>query len=395
MQQDVISDFLKIFGHSNGNNFEVLQFFSPGRVNIIGEHIDYNGGLVLPCAINLGTHAAARKRGDNIVKLASANFPGNSVEFSLKQLDFDAIHGWGNYPKGVIAQLAGAGYTFGGFEMYVNGNLPSGAGLSSSASITSLVALVVSHLFNLGIKPSARAKYCQMAEALSGVNCGIMDPFIITLGKAGNAMLLDCGNLEHEHIPLELGEYKIIIANTNMKRGLAASAYNTRRQECQEALSDIQAVTGVQHLCALSPEEFEAVAHLVSSNINRQRARHAVCENYRVKMAASLLRSGNVVAIGDLLKASHDSLRDLYEVSGLYLDAMVEAAYAYGTVAGTGAVAGARMTGAGFGGCTVNIVHGGHVDAFVDYVGAAYKSKTGNEATFYNVAVWEGAREII
>jgi len=392
MRQEIIKNFEEVFGQGDG----VRVFFSPGRVNLIGEHTDYNGGSVLPCAINLGTYGAIRKRDDNIIKLISGNFVGSYVEFTLDQLVFDDEHGWGNYPKGVVAQFVNAGYKIGGFELYVFGYLPNGAGLSSSASITTLVALALNNLFDLEVDPIMRVKFCQAAEVFNGVNCGIMDPFIITMGKRGHAMQLNCRTLEYSHIPLNLKEYNLVITNSNVKRGLASSKYNERRAECEQALADLQKFYYVKNLCDLLPRDFEKIMGRINEIDHRYRAAHVVYENDRVYRMADMLRAGNLGGLKDIMTDSHESLRAWYKVSGEYLDALVESALSYENIhpGNIGTVLGARMTGAGFGGCTVNIVQRDHTDTFKYHVGSEYRRITGKNASFYITEAAEGAAEI-
>jgi len=389
MRQQILEDFLKTFGSDGG---EPRIFFAPGRVNLIGEHIDYNGGLVMPCALDLGTYGAVRKRSDNVIKLVSGNF-NLPVTFSLNNLEQDKSHGWGNYPKGIVSLLQDAGHKLSGFEMFIFGNLPNGAGLSSSASLNSLTVLALSNIFELNVPPVERALLCQKAEHLNGVNCGIMDPFACTMGKKDHAILLDCATLEYKHIPMNLGDYRIVIANTNSRRGLADSEYNKRRAECEQALADLQKVVNIKELCDLSPEDFEKHKAVIQDDIPRNRAEHAVYENFRTKEAARELSDGNLEKLLPFMAESHSSLRDLYEVVGDALDAMVIPAAAYGATHPK-RVLGARMTGAGFGGCTVNIVHKDFADDFMEHVGKEYHSKTGTEASFYVAQVSDGACEI-
>ena len=390
MRQEVLDSFLQVFGAEAGLP---RVFFAPGRVNLIGEHIDYNGGLVMPCALNIGTYGAIRKRDDNTIKLISGNFDSPLISFSLDELVYDKEHGWGNYPKGVVALLKEKGCNVGGFDMYVWGNLPSGAGLSSSASLNTLVALAVDEVFELGISPVERAKLCQYAERFHGVNCGIMDPFASTMGEENHAILLNCDTLEYEQIPLNLGDYQIIIANTNYRRGLADSKYNERRAECEQALADLQKVCDIKELCELSPKVFEAYKDKIECDTARKRAEHAVYENFRTKEAARVMKAGKLEELLPLMRESHLSLRDLYEVTGKALDTLTAAAFSYGKK-NPGTVIGTRMTGAGFGGCTVNIVHKDAVEDFVASVGKLYYAGTETEASFYVAEVGGGAREL-
>ena len=384
MRQQVIDGFISVFGTKVG---QPQTFFSPGRVNLIGEHIDYNGGLVMPCALNMGTYGAIRKRDDNLIKLVSGNFDSH-ILFSLDELNHNPKHGWGNYPKGVVAELIKAGHKVCGFEMYVIGNLPNGAGLSSSASLNTLVAMALNSVFELNIAPIDRVILCRMAERFCGVSCGIMDPFACTMGKKDNAILLDCNTLEYSYAPLNLGDYRILIANTNYKRGLADSKYNKRLAECEAALAELKTVCDISAICELSPQEFEKHKNVISNETNRKRAEHAVYENFRTKEAARSLKEGRLEDFAPLMIQSHLSLRNLYEVVGDALDAMFEPSVEFGRILGT------RMTGAGFGGCTVTIVHKDEAKDFIRHVSEAYLLKTGTHASFYIAEVADGAREI-
>ena len=384
MRQQVIDGFLSVFGAGGGTP---RVFFSPGRVNLIGEHIDYNGGLVMPCALSMGTYGAVRAREDSVIKLVSGNFD-SQISFTLDELVYDAKHSWGNYPKSVVAELIKAGHKIGGFEMYIIGNLPSGAGLSSSASLNTLVAMALDSIFGLNIAPVKRAIICRMAERFCGVSCGIMDPFACTMGKKDHAILLDCNTLEYSYAPLNLGDYRILIANTNYRRGLADSKYNERLAECEAALAELKTVCSIGALCDLTPREFEKHKDAISNETHRRRAEHAVYENFRTKEAARALKDGRLEELAPLMIASHLSLRDLYEVVGDALDAMFEPSVEYGGILGT------RMTGAGFGGCTVTVVHKDAAADFIKHVGDAYRAKTGTVASFYIAEVADGAREI-
>jgi len=391
MRQHVLDGFSKAFVNNDGTP---RVFFSPGRVNLIGEHTDYNGGLVFPCALSMGTYGAIRKRDDNDVKLVSGNISA-PVEFSLDNLTHDPKHSWGNYIKGVLLQFAEKGHKLGGFEMYIWGNLPNGAGLSSSASLNTLVALALNSIFEFGIDPIERSIMCQKAEHYNGVNCGIMDPFACAMGKQDHALLLDCATLEYKQIPLNLGDYRILIANTNYRRGLADAKYNERRAECESALADLQNVCDIKTLCDLTPKEFEKHKSVIKNDTERKRAEHAVYENYRTKEAAQALSEGRLDELYRYMEDSHLSLRDLYEVVGDALDAMVQPTLEYAKLhTGVPRVLGSRMTGAGFGGCTVSIVHKDYADDIMQYVGKMYLEKTGTEASFYIAEVADGAREI-
>ncbi|TDT69722.1 galactokinase [Hypnocyclicus thermotrophus] len=379
-------DFREIFG-----NGEVRTFFSPGRVNLIGEHTDYNGGNVFPCALSFGTYAIARLRDDKKVRLYSKNFKDlGIIEFNIDELKNTKEHDWANYPKGILSILKEKGYSIEkGFEILFFGNIPNGAGLSSSASIELATSVVLKGLFNLNIDMVNMVKVSQMAEnQFVGVNCGIMDQFAIGMGKKDNAILLNCDTLEYKYAPVKLKNAKIIIANTNKRRGLADSKYNERRIECERALVDLQTKLNIKSLGELTEEEFEKNKELIKNEINRKRAKHAVYENQRTLKAVEKLNSGDIEGFGKLMNKSHISLRDDYEVTGKELDSLVEAAWEQeGTM-------GARMTGAGFGGCIVAIVKNDKIDDFIKNVGEKYFEKTGLKADFYIAEIGDGAREI-
>ena len=367
------------------------QFFAPGRVNLIGEHTDYNGGNVFPCAIDRGTYGLVSKRADRTFRMYSENFADLGVmEFTLDELVNDKKHDWANYPKGVIKMFVEEGFKIdSGFDFLVSGNIPNGAGLSSSASIEMLTGIVLKDLFHLSIDPIAMALLGKKVENLFiGVNSGIMDQFAIAMGKKDNAILLDCNTLKYDYVPVVLKDEVIVIANTNKRRGLADSKYNERRAECDEALAELQTKLPIKALGELSIEEFEANKDLIKSPIRQKRAKHAVYENQRTLKAQKELSAGNLAEFGKLMNQSHISLRDDYEVTGVELDTMAALAWEQPGVVGS------RMTGAGFGGCTVSIVKKDKVDDFIKNVGEAYKNKIGYAADFYIAAVSEGARKL-
>ncbi|AMD84944.1 galactokinase [Capnocytophaga haemolytica] len=373
-----------------GNECEDV-FFAPGRVNLIGEHTDYNGGNVFPCAIDRGTFALVKRRSDNKLRMYSENFANLGVmEFTLDNLVNDKSHDWANYPKGMIKFFIEEGHKIDkGFDVLFYGNIPNGAGLSSSASIEVLTGTVLKHLFGLSIDPVQIALLGQKTEnKFIGVNCGIMDQFAVAMGKKDNAILLDCNTLKYAYVPVVLKDELIVISNTNKRRGLADSKYNERRGECEQALKELQTKLNIKALGELSIEEFEANKDLIKDPVRLKRAKHAVYENQRTLKAQKELSAGNLEAFGKLMNQSHESLRDDYEVTGKELDTLVELAWAQAGVVGS------RMTGAGFGGCTVSIVKKDKVDDFVKNVGAAYKDKIGYEADFYVVQVSEGARKL-
>ena len=366
-------------------------FFSPGRVNLIGEHTDYNGGNVFPCALTIGTYAVVAKRDDKKVLVHSLNFKDLGViEFSLDNMVNEKAHDWANYPKGVIKTFENHGYNISsGFEIIFYGNIPNGSGLSSSASLEVLMGTILNESFNLNIDMVDIVKMCQEAEnKFIGVNCGIMDQFAIGMGKENCAILLDCNTLKYSYSKLNLEGYKIVIGNTNKKRGLADSKYNERRSECEDALAKIQTVKKITALGELTEEEFEEVKDCIGDPIKTKRAKHAVYENQRTLKAVKALQENNLELFGQLMNASHVSLRDDYEVTGIELDTLVELAWA------TEGVVGARMTGAGFGGCTVSIVKDECVDNFKENIRVKYKEKIGYEPDFYVVSTSDGTRKL-
>ena len=378
--------FFEVFGENSEK-----EFFSPGRVNLIGEHTDYNGGNVFPCAIDRGTYALIKIRNDNKFRMYSENFEKiGIIEFSLDKLENEKAHDWANYPKGVIKMFIDAGYEIDkGFDILFYGNIPNGAGLSSSASIEILTAVILKNMFGLNIDMIEMVKLGQKTENLFiGVNSGIMDQFAVGMGKKDHAVLLDCNTLKYEYVPVILKNEVIVISNTNKRRGLADSKYNERRGECETALKDLQEKLKIKALGELSIEEFEENKGLIKNEVNRKRAKHAVYENQRTIKAQKELSAGNLEEFGKLMNQSHESLRDDYEVTGKELDTLVELAWKQDGVIGS------RMTGAGFGGCTVSIVKKDKVDEFIKNVGKGYKEKIGYDADFYIVEVSEGPREL-
>uniref|UniRef100_A0A942YEM0 Galactokinase n=3 Tax=Neobacillus citreus TaxID=2833578 RepID=A0A942YEM0_9BACI len=366
-------------------------FFAPGRINLIGEHTDYNGGHVFPCAITYGTYAAARKREDQLVRLYSENFPDKGmIEFNLNKLDYEKDHHWANYPKGIIRFIMEAGYMIPtGFECVIKGNIPNGAGLSSSASIELLTGVLVNGLYELDIPRLELIKIGKRVEnEFIGVNSGIMDQFAVGMGKENTGILLDCQTLKYEYAPIKLENHKIIIMNTNKRRELADSKYNKRRGECEVALSQLQQELPIDALGQLSIREFEDNKHLITDEVVRKRAKHAIYENIRTLKALEELKAGNLEAFGQLMNQSHASLREDYEVTGIELDSLVEAAWKQPGVFG------ARMTGAGFGGCAIAIVANEEVGNFIANVGEVYFEKIGYKADFYVAGIGGGAKEI-
>lgn len=381
IKEKILKKFTEVYG-AEGD-----AFFAPGRVNLIGEHTDYNGGHVFPCALTIGTYAVARKRNDRKLRFFSMNFEHLGViESSLDDLKQHREAGWTNYPKGIFWALGERGYVIDqGLDLLLFGNIPNGSGLSSSASVEIVTGYILSELFDLGISNQDLALIGQFAEnQFNGVNCGIMDQFAIAMGKQGHAIFLDTADLSYEYAPVQLEGAKIVIACSNKKRGLGDSKYNERRAECEKALSEIQEGMGIQTLGDLNEEQFEEVKMAIRDEDRRKRAKHAVYENQRTVLAVKALQENNIEEFGRLMNESHVSLRDDYEVTGKELDTLVEEAWKIDGVIGS------RMTGAGFGGCTVSIVKDEAVDAFMDQVGTAYKKKIGYAADFYAVEIGSG-----
>jgi galactokinase len=366
-------------------------YFSPGRVNLIGEHTDYNGGNVFPCALTIGTYGVVRKRKDQIVRMYSENFPEEGiVEFSLEDLSYHTKHRWTNYPKGVLAMLHSEGYQVeSGMDVYYYGNIPNGSGLSSSASIEVLTAYMMKDLFQFEISMIDLIKLCQKVENVYlGVQSGIMDQFIVAMGKKDQAMLLDTNTLEFRYSPVKLEETVLVVTNSNKKRGLADSKYNERRAECEEALRRLQSTLSINSLGELDTDTFLKYQDIIGDQTLLKRARHAVSENERTLLAVEALETNQLEEFGKLMNASHDSLRDDYEVTGIELDTLVKLAR------GVKGTLGSRMTGAGFGGCTVSIVKKEAVEKFILEVGTQYKNAIGYDADFYVVSIGDGVRKL-
>lgn len=382
---------LKKFGEVFGSTEDARVFFAPGRVNLIGEHTDYNGGHVFPCALTIGTYAVARKREDRRLCFYSMNFEDlGIIESTLDDLKPDKAAQWTNYPKGVMWAFIEKGYKIPcGLDILLSGNIPNGSGLSSSASVEVVTGYILSELFGFGVSNQDLALIGQFSEnKFNGVNCGIMDQFAIAMGKKDHAIFLDTADLSFEYAPIKLEGAKIVISCSNKKRGLGDSKYNERRSECEMALSEIREKTDVNSLGDLSEEQFEEVKDAIKDEDRKKRAKHAVYENQRTIKAVKALRENDIEAFGKLMNESHVSLRDDYEVTGKELDTLVEAAW---KVEG---VIGSRMTGAGFGGCTVSIVRDGAVDEFIKRVGKEYEAAIGYKADFYVVDIGDGPCEL-
>lgn len=389
MKEKVLNGFEKVFGDKAG----ARCFFAPGRVNLIGEHTDYNGGHVFPCALTIGTYAAVKKRDDSLLRFYSLNFEDVGViEVDLKEeLKPVKERNWANYPLGIIWAFAERGMKIEkGFDIVLYGNIPNGSGLSSSASVEVLTGYILKELY--GFKDVTNidlALIGQFSEnRFNGVNCGIMDQFAIAMGKADSAIFLDTNTLKYEYTPVKLKNAKLVIACSNKKRGLGDSKYNERCAQCEEALKRIQTVKDVKTLGDLTEEEFEAVRSAIGDPILEKRAKHAVYENRRTVKAVEYLMKDDIETFGKLMIDSDTSLREDYEVTGKELDTLVREAL---KVKG---VIGSRMTGAGFGGCTVSIVKDEAVDEFIKSVGAAYKNEIGYDADFYTVNIGDGPKEI-
>lgn len=384
---DAIAELTKDFGTLFGKKPE-QNFFSPGRVNLIGEHTDYNGGHVFPCAISLGTYGLVSKRSDKKIRMYSSNFKEvGIIEFDLSDLRYEEKHNWVNYPKGVIDIFNKNGFDVAsGLDLIVYGTLPNGAGLSSSASIEVLMAVILNSLFQFNIDMIQMVKMCQQTEnQFIGVNCGIMDQFAVGMGKENCAIMLDCNTLRYRYSKIAMDGYKIVIGNTNKRRGLGDSKYNERRAECERALKDLQTKLSISSLGELTEAEFEANKNLITHTVDVKRARHAVYENQRTLNAVKALEENDLKQFGKLMNDSHVSLRDLYEVTGIELDTLAQMAWEQKGVIGS------RMTGAGFGGCTVSIVAEADVDAFIENITPLYTKKIGYAPSFYVANIVNGA----
>ena len=388
MKKKLFDMFAELFGDSEGARF----YFSPGRVNLIGEHTDYNGGHVFPCALTLGTYGAARKREDNKIHFYSMNLDSfDVVEASLDDLTNKKEYNWANYPLGVVWAFKEKGHTItSGFDMVIWGNIPNGSGLSSSASLEVLTGVILTDLFEIkDLSMTDLALIGQYSENnFNGCNCGIMDQFAVAMGKKDHAIFLDTSDLSYEYAPCVLDGAKIVITNSKVKHSLVDSAYNDRRNECAASLKALQSELDIQALGDLTPEEFEAHKSLIKDEIQLQRAKHAVYENQRTIDAVTALKAGDIESFGKLMNQSHISLRDDYDVSCEEIDILVDLAWKIPGVLGS------RITGGGFGGCTVSIVKNESVDTFIETIGKTYLEKVGHEAEFYTVDIGDGASRL-
>ena len=389
-REQLMEKFVEVYGEGG----EIREYFAPGRVNLIGEHTDYNGGHVFPCALTLGTYGLARKREDRVLRFYSVNFSKlGIVESSLDDLVPSEKAGWTNYPKGVMWAFEGRGIKLThGMDFMIYGNIPNGSGLSSSASLEVLTGIMLKDMLGdaaADLTMQDLALIGQYSENnFNGMNCGIMDQFASAMGKKDCAIFLDTSTLEFEYAPVVLKDARIVITNSKVKHSLVGSAYNDRRNECEQALQDLKKVVDIKTLGDLTEEEFEAHKDAITSDICRKRAKHAVYENQRTIKAVAALKADNVEEFGRLMNASHVSLRDDYEVSCEEIDILVDLAWEIPGVSGS------RITGGGFGGCTVSIVKNDAVDTFIETLGKQYQEKTGHEAEFYVVDIGDGAHVI-
>ena len=364
-------------------------YFCPGRVNLIGEHIDYNGGRVMPCAISLGTYLAVSKNTDKILRMHSVNF-SETAELHLQESYSKSGKAWYNYPLGIIHHLAAEGHSISGLDMLVWGDLPVAAGLSSSASIEVLTAYALNDMFGMGLSRKDLALLAKKTEnEFIGVSCGIMDQFAVALGKEGHAMVLDCDSLEFEYLPVPMDVYSLVIINTNKSRKLSDSAYNERFMECGKALAALKKELNVKDLCDIAPDEYLAHKHIIQDPVLEKRALHVVLENERVNQAVVALKAKDLIAFGKLMFASHQSLEELYEVSGDELDTIVEFCRSY-----DGCI-GARMTGAGFGGCAIALVKREKADDFATQMTTHYTKQIGYAPDVFATGICDGVKEII
>jgi galactokinase len=388
IQNDVLEKFKELYGAEG----DIRVYFAPGRVNLIGEHTDYNGGHVFPCALTIGTYMAARKRSDRKVRFYSMNFGRIGViECSLDDLTPEENGSWTNYPMGVIWAFDGRDMKLTcGLDIAIYGNIPNGSGLSSSASLEVVTGYMLKDLFGFDVSNQALALIGQYSENnFNGCNCGIMDQFASAMGKKNHAIFLDTADLSYEYAPIELDGAKIVVTNSLVKHSLVTSAYNDRRNESAQALADLQQVCGIKSLGELTEEEFDKYASSIKDETNRSRAKHAVYENQRTIKAVAALKNNDIETFGKLMNASHVSLRDDYETSCEECDILAQTAWEIPGVIGS------RITGGGFGGCTVSIVKDEAIDTFQEKLTAVYKEKVGKTPEFYVVEIGDGPSRLI
>lgn len=384
---NLIQHFQTIFG----TTVKPRTFFAPGRINLIGEHIDYNGGHVLPASISYGTYALAQKRNDQKVCLYSLNFPHTGIiECELSNLSYNHLHDWANYPKGMLKYIRDSGLDIPtGMNILFSGTIPNGAGLSSSASIEMVTGVLLEGLYNI---PFNRLEMIQIGQKVEneyiGVNSGIMDQFAIAKGKKDHAILLNCQTFEYQFAPIYLENHTILIINTNKQRILMNSSYNTRRSQCDQALLDLQSSLPIKSLGELSITQFEQYKYLINDETNIKRAKHVVYENARTKEAFMLLQQRELEEFGKLMNKSHLSLQQDFEVTGMELDIIVSTAWEQPGIVG------ARMTGAGFGGCAIALIENDKAASFKENVNRIYTNAVGYQATFYQATIGDGAREL-
>ena len=382
---------LKAFEEAFADAGDAKVYFAPGRVNLIGEHTDYNGGHVFPCALSVGTYAAVKKRKDRVLRFFSVNFPeAGVIETSIDDMNPKGKDGWEAYPKGVIWAFGERGMKLdAGMDIAIYGNIPSGSGLSSSASLEVLTGFIIRDLFGFEVSNIDLALIGQQGEnQYNGMNCGIMDQFASAMGKADNAIFLDTATLDYEYAPLGLKGVELLVTNTNKKHELVDSAYNDRRRECEEALRDLQKVVNIKSLGELSNEDFEKHKGAITDPVALKRGKHAVYENNRTIEAVQALKDGDLIKFGKLMNDAHVSIRDDFEASCPELDTLVEEAWKIDGVLGS------RMTGGGFGGCTVTLIKSDAKPDFIEKVGKAYKDRIGYDCTFYDLGVGDGPRKL-
>lgn len=380
-----IEKFYEKYGNRSDNP---VLFFSPGRVNLIGEHTDYNGGFVFPCALNYGTYLLIRNTKVNTLKFSTINFNEDS-ETEIKGLFINTSRKWINYPLGVINEFIKKGIAISGLEFLYYGDVPNGAGLSSSASIEMVTAVALNKFFNADFNTLDLVKMCQKAEnEFVGMNCGIMDQFTVGFGKKDHAIFLNCDTLYYENVPIILTDCSLIITNTNKRRGLTDSKYNERRSECDKAVESLQSYKPIRNLSELNVGEINILEKYIKDPVIRKRAKHVISENGRVIEAVRVLKNNDIVRFGELMNQSHDSLKDDYEVTGMELDALVYEGRKLPGVIGT------RMTGAGFGGCTISIVKKAESANFMTALSTIYQKKTGLVPDFYQPEIGDGARRV-
>ena len=378
----------KFFEKYGNRNIMPVLFFSPGRVNLIGEHTDYNGGFVFPCALNYGTYLLIRRADENLLRFSTANFNDDS-ETAINGLFVNSGKKWINYPLGVINEFIKRGIKIKGLEMLYYGDVPNGAGLSSSASIEMVTAVALNDFFKAGLSTIELVKMSQKAEnEFVGMNCGIMDQFAVGFGKKDNAIFLNCDTLEYENVPINLNDNTLIITNTSKRRGLTDSKYNERRSECERAVELLQVYKPVRNLSELNIEEISILEKYITDPVIRRRATHVISENGRVLEAVKVLKENNILRFGELMNQSHDSLKSDYEVTGMELDTLVYEGRKLPGVIGT------RMTGAGFGGCTVSIVRKSESAKFMNELATVYHARTGLIPEFYQPEISSGAARI-